>query len=68
MKNIYRFLFGRFLWIQYSDQLKYKGGRKGLFHGKGTLKYASGSTYTGEFFEGSKMDMVIIFQQKATNI
>ena len=55
MKNIYRFLFGRILWIQYSDQLKYKGAwRKGLFHGKGTLKYASGSTYTGEFFEGSK--------------
>ena len=55
MKNIYRFLFGRFLWIQYSKQLRYKGTwRKGLFHGKGTLKYANGSTYTGEFFEGAK--------------
>ena len=55
MKNIYRFLFGRFFWIQYSKQLKYKGSwRKGFFHGKGTLKYANGSTYTGDFFEGSK--------------
>ena len=55
MKNIYRFLFGRFFWVQYSKQLKYKGTwSKGRFHGKGTLKYANGSTYTGEFFEGSK--------------
>ena len=55
MKNIYRFLLGRFFWIQYSKQLKYKGTWKnGLFHGKGTLKYSNGSTYTGEFFEGSK--------------
>ena len=55
MKNIYRFLFGRFFWIQYSKQLKYKGTwRKGLFHGRGTLKYANGSIYTGEFFKGSK--------------
>lgn len=55
MKNIYRFLFGRFFWIQYGKQLKYKGTwRKGFFHGTGSLKYANGSTYTGEFFEGSK--------------
>jgi len=55
MRNVYRFLFGRFFWIQYSKQLKYKGTwRKGLFHGKGTLKYANGSTYMGEFFNGSK--------------
>ena len=55
MKNIYRFLFGRFFWVQYSKQLKYKGTwKKGLFHGKGILKYSNGSTYKGEFFQGSK--------------
>lgn len=55
MKNIYRFLFGRFFWIQYSKQLKYRGTwRKGLFHGGGELSYANGSSYIGEFFDGSK--------------
>ena len=55
MKNIYRFLFGRFFWIQHSKQLKYRGTwRKSLFHGRGTLKYANGSIYAGEFLEGAK--------------
>ncbi|MDC0900013.1 hypothetical protein OAS11_01580 [Paracoccaceae bacterium] len=55
MKNIYRFLFGRFFWVQYSKKLEYKGTwKKGLFHGKGTLRYANGSTYKGEFFGGAK--------------
>ncbi len=55
MKNIYKFLFGRFLWTQYSSQLRYRGSwQKGVFHGKGILKYANGSYYEGEFFRGSK--------------
>ena len=55
MKNIFRFLLGRFIWTQYSNKLKYKGGwKKGYFHGKGILKYSNGSIYSGSFFEGSK--------------
>ena len=55
MKNIYRFLFGRFFWVQYSKQLQYKGTwKKGLFHGKGTLRYTNGSTYVGGFVGGAK--------------
>ena len=55
LKNFIRKLFGRLYWDQFSNHLKYKGAwQNGLFHGKGTLKYSNGSTYTGHFFEGAK--------------
>ena len=55
LKNIIRKVFGRFYWVQFSKQLKYRGAWKNnLFNGKGTLIYSNGSTYTGHFFEGAK--------------
>jgi len=55
MKNLIRYLFGRFYSVKYSEDLIYKGAwKKGLFHGYGILKYNSKSTYQGNFKFGSK--------------
>ena len=55
MKNLYRRLFGRLYWVQYSKELSYKGEWKhGSFHGEGHLKYANGNTFTGSFKSGTK--------------
>ena len=55
MKNLYRRLFGRLYWVQYSKELSYKGEWKhGSFHGEGHLKYGNGNTFTGSFKSGTK--------------
>ena len=55
MKNLYRRLFGRLYWVQYSKELSYKGEWKhGSFNGEGHLKYANGNTFTGSFKSGTK--------------
>ena len=55
MKNIFLYLFGKFLWVKLSNDFKYKGSwKKGRFHGNGTLKYKNGSLYRGSFLNGAK--------------
>ena len=53
MKNLTRYLFGRFYWVSHSKVLIYKGAWKnGVFNGFGRLKYINGSTYKGYFKNG----------------
>ena len=55
MKYIFKYLFGKYFWISYSADLQYKGTwKKGLFNGKGRLKYKNGNTFTGFFKDGAK--------------
>ena len=55
MKNLYRRLFGRMYWAQYSKEISYRGSwKKGNFHGLGQMKYANGTTFTGSFKNGAK--------------
>jgi len=55
MKNMIRYLFGRFYSVECSELLSYKGSwSKGLFHGYGVLKHNDKSTYQGNFKFGSK--------------
>ena len=55
MKNLIRYLFGRFYFVKFSKILIYKGSwSKGLFHGYGVLKHNDKSTYQGNFRFGSK--------------
>jgi hypothetical protein len=55
MKNLIRYLFGRFYFVECSELLIYKGSwSKGLFHGYGVLKHKNKSTYLGNFRFGSK--------------
>ena len=55
MKNLYRRLFGRMYWAQYSKEISYRGSwKKGNFHGLGKMKYANGTTFTGFFKNGAK--------------
>jgi hypothetical protein len=55
MKNLYRRLFGRLYWAQYSKEISYRGSwKKGNFHGLGKMKYTNGTTFTGSFKNGAK--------------
>ncbi len=55
MKSLFRNLFGKWVWVNYSNTLDYRGTwRGGRFHGFGQLKYKSGSIYEGNFHAGSK--------------
>ena len=55
MKNLLKYLFGKFFWFKYSDELHYRGSwRQGRFNGKGCLKYKNGNVYTGCFKDGAK--------------
>ena len=55
MKNLFRYLFGKFFWIKYSSGLHYKGSwKKGRFHGYGCLKYYNGNIFKGYFINGAK--------------
>ena len=55
MKNILKYLFGRYFWIRYSANLQYKGSWKnGRFNGRGNLKYKNGNSFTGFFKDGAK--------------
>ena len=55
MKNLIRYLFGRFYSVSSQKLLSYKGSwSKGLFHGYGVLKHNDKSTYQGNFRFGSK--------------
>ena len=55
MKNLMRYLFGRFYFVKLLKILSYKGSwSKGLFHGYGVLKHNDKSTYLGNFRFGSK--------------
>ena len=53
MKALFRRLFGRLYWVNYSSTFSYKGAWKnGTFHGDGQLKYSNGTTFHGAFLNG----------------
>ena len=55
MNNFLKFIFGKFFWIKYSNDLCYKGSwKQGRFNGKGILKYKNGNVYEGSFKNGAK--------------
>ena len=55
MKNIYRFLLGRFLDpVQQTAEIQRNMEERSFFMAETTIKYSNSSIYTEQFFQGSK--------------